>query len=318
MKLKTRWPNDRVRDDDPPASALARFFLQEDINFLITNRLPRALVTRAMGWFSRIESPVLANVSIALWRLFADDLALDEAKSTRFRSLHDCFVRELKEGARIVESDPEVMVSPCDAVIGAHGRVQGTEVIQAKGFPYSLEEVLGDQELVERHRDGSYVTLRLKANMYHRFHAPLDSRLTRLTYVSGDYWNVNPIALRRVEKLFCKNERAIVRLETARPDTTVTLVPVAAILVGSIRFRGANFPLDSSHRGRRDIECHVDYVRGEELGHFEAGSTIILFTTGAWRFSPGIREGATIRMGQPLMRLIRNNNAQSMTHIEEA
>jgi phosphatidylserine decarboxylase len=303
-----------TRDDDPPASALAKFFLQEDINFLVTNRLPRALVTRAMGWFSRIENPALARVSIALWRLFADDLALDEAKTTRFRSLHDCFIRELKAGARIVDADPDTLVSPCDAVIGAHGLLRGTEVIQAKGFHYTLDELLGDPELVEQHRDGFYVTLRLKANMYHRFHAPLESRLTQLSYVSGDFWNVNPIALRRVEKLFCKNERAIVRLEPTLPETAVTLVPIAAILVGSMRFRCVDVPLAPGHRGRRRFECNVDYRRGEELGRFEAGSTIILFATGPWRFSSEVREGATIRMGQALMRFTRTQDGADTGH----
>src|SRR5271170_3997493 len=82
---------------------LARFFLQEDLNFLLTNRIPRRQATLFMGWFSRIESPLLARLSIAIWRLFADDLRLDEAKRTDFRSLHECFVRELRPGSRPVD-----------------------------------------------------------------------------------------------------------------------------------------------------------------------------------------------------------------------
>src|SRR5262245_4231546 len=94
-------------------AALARIRAQEDLNFLLTNRIPRQALTRFMGWFSRIEQPAVSALSLWLWRLFAD-LRLHEARKTRFRSLHDCFVRELKEGARPVDPDPAVLTSPCD------------------------------------------------------------------------------------------------------------------------------------------------------------------------------------------------------------
>src|SRR5215475_15972324 len=87
---------------------------QEDLNFLLTNRVPRAALTRFMGWFSKIENPLVRDFSIGLWKLFSD-LDLSEAKKSHFRSLHDCFVRELKDGARPVDPDPRILVSPCDA-----------------------------------------------------------------------------------------------------------------------------------------------------------------------------------------------------------
>src|SRR5262245_51850600 len=89
---------------------ISRLVLQEDLNFLLTNRIPRHLSTRLMGWFSRIESPLLCSGSVAVWKLFAD-LELDEAKRQRFTSLHDCFTRELKDGARPLDPRPEVLVS---------------------------------------------------------------------------------------------------------------------------------------------------------------------------------------------------------------
>lgn len=293
-------------DSAPPApeesyaSVLARVFLQEDINFLLTNRLPRRYATKLIGWFSRIESRRLTALSLRAWQLFADDLRLEEAATDRFGSLHECFTRALKPGARPIDPRPDVLVSPCDAVVGAHGRIAGTRLIQAKGFPYTLEDLLGDDERVQRHRHGLFVTLRLKANMYHRFHAPCDASVERLTYVSGDTWNVNPIALRRVERLFCKNERAIVDLTPDCADAAVTLVPVAAILVGSIRFNGVETPLTLAHRGRREIPCAARVRKGEELGRFEAGSTILLFVTGPFRFDTNLAEGVAVRVGEPL------------------
>ncbi|HXX50945.1 MAG TPA: phosphatidylserine decarboxylase, partial [Xanthobacteraceae bacterium] len=190
---------------------ILKLFGQEDINFLLTNRIPRRLATQFIGWFSRIEQPIIRDLSIATWRLFSD-LDLSEAKKSRFASLHDCFIRELKHGARPIDAYPGILVSPCDAVVGACGSIAGAELFQAKGFPYTLQDLFCDPKLADEYRDGRYVTLRLKSSMYHRFHAPHDGRIERVTYISGDTWNVNPIALQRIERLFCKNERAIVRL----------------------------------------------------------------------------------------------------------
>src|SRR5262245_61433350 len=155
--------------------------MTEGLNFLLTNRIPRQALTRFMGWFSQIEQPLVRNLSIAAWRSFAD-LRLHEAKKARFSSLHDCFIRELKEGARPVNRDPAVLVSPCDAIVGASGSVEGTRVFQAKGFPYTLEDLLGDAKLAAAFRDATYVTLRITSSMYHRFHAPHDCRVMQVTY----------------------------------------------------------------------------------------------------------------------------------------
>ena len=183
---------------------------QEDLNFLLTNRIPRAALTRFMGWFSKIENPLVRDFSIACWRLFSD-LDLSEAKKTEFKSLHDCFTRELRPGLRPVDPDPAVVASPSDGIIGAFGRIADTELFQIKGAPYSLLDLLGDPALVEQHRNGRFLTLRLTSSMYHRFHAPYDCQIERVTFIHGDVWNVNPIALKRVERLFCKNERAVLR-----------------------------------------------------------------------------------------------------------
>ena len=116
---------------------LMRILQQEDINFLLTNRIPRRWLTRLVGRLSRIERPWFCAAAIAVWRLFSD-LDLSEAKKDRFTSLHECFTRELKAGARPIDADPDVLTSPCDALVGACGRVEGGMVLQAKGFPYPL------------------------------------------------------------------------------------------------------------------------------------------------------------------------------------
>jgi phosphatidylserine decarboxylase len=282
-------------------SELLRLLAQEDINFLLTNRIPRRLATRLVGWLSRIEQPLVRDLSIRVWRTFSD-LDLREAKKTQFRSMHDCFTRELKAGARPIDQRQDILVSPCDAIVGSCGTIAGTELFQAKGFPYRLEDLIGDRDAVEAHRNGRYVTLRLTAGMYHRFHAPHDGHVGEVIYISGDTWNVNPIALKRIERLFCKNERAVVRM-TLADGRPVTLVAVAAILVASIRLHCLDEPLNLRRRGPNLIACDARYAKGDELGWFEHGSTIIVFAPKGFTLCENVREGGRIRVGEPLMRL---------------
>ena len=283
-------------------SQLLRLLAQEDVNFLLTNRIPRRLATQFIGWFSRIEQPLVRDLSIAVWRLFCD-IDLREAKKTHFRSMHECFVRELKDGARPADIRPDILVSPCDGIVGACGAIDGTTLYQAKGFPYTLEELLGDRALVEAHRNGCYVTLRLTAGMYHRFHAPHDCRVERVIYFSGDTWNVNPIALKRIERLFCKNERAVVPTRLAAGGEVVTLVAVAAILVASIRLNWLDVLRSLDCRGRNVIAGEASFRKGDEMGRFEHGSTIIVFAPQGFALCDTVREGARVRAGEPLMRL---------------
>lgn len=279
---------------------LAKVTHQEDLNFLLTNRIPRRMLTRFMGWFSKIEQPLVREASIAVWRLFSD-LDLTEARQTRFKSMHDCFTRRLKDGARPVEADPAILVSPCDGIVGASGLIEDGQLLQVKGFSYGLSDLLHDPALVETYRNGRYVTLRLTSSMYHRFHAPHDSRVEAVTYISGDTWNVNPIALRRVEHLFCKNERAVIRTRLSGSEHPITMVPVAAILVAGIRLNFLDVRLPE--QAGRKIPCDAAFAKGEEMGWFEHGSTIIVFAPASLAPCEAVVEGSVIRMGQSLLRL---------------
>jgi phosphatidylserine decarboxylase len=284
-------------------SLIAAFAHQEDINFLLTNRIPRAALTRFMGWFSKIETPLVRDFSIGCWKLFSD-LDLSEARKTHFKSLHDCFTRELKPGMRPANPDPAIVASPCDAVIGAFGTIRDGELYQIKGAPYSLSDLLGDPALVAAHRNGKFVTLRLMSSMYHRFHAPHDCHIERITFIHGDTWNVNPIALKRIERLFCKNERAVIETRLENGDA-ITLVPVAAILVASIRLHFLNVVLNARTRGPTVFLCDVNVGKGEELGWFEHGSTIILLAPEHYGFCDNVKEGGRIRAGESLLRRFR-------------
>ena len=138
--------------------------------------------------------------------------------------------------------------------------------------------------------------------MYHRFHSPHDCRVEQGIYIAGDTWNVNPIALKRVERLFCKNERAVVQTTLAGGGQPVTLVAVAAILVASIRLHCLDAPLNLQHRGPNVLACNADVHKGDELGWFEHGSTIIVLEPGHFEFCDNVKDGARIFAGQPLLR----------------
>ena len=271
----------------------------ERLNFLVTNRIPRRALTIFIGWFSKLEHPVVCRMSIGVWRFFAD-LDLSDAKQSTFRSMHECFTRELKAGARPIDQNSGVATSPCDAYVGAHGSLDGINALQAKGASYSLLELLHDPLLVERYRDGKFVTLRLSSSMYHRFHAPFDCHVERVTYISGDVWNVNPSALSRIDRLFCKNERVVIPCTHAASGEMLTLVPVAAVLVASIRLHFIDVLLHLRYRGANLLRCSANLMKGQEMGWFQHGSTIIVFAPKELEFHETVRSGTMIKMGQPL------------------
>jgi phosphatidylserine decarboxylase len=271
------------------------------LNFVLTNRVPRALLTRVMGWFSRIRQPLVRDVSIALWQRFGD-LDLRDARKTRFDSVHDCFTRQLRPGARPIDADDAVLVSPCDAIVGACGSVLGTDVFQAKGLTYRLEELLDDPELARAYLGGCFATLRLTAGMYHRFHAPHDCTVEQVTYVPGDVFNVNPPAVALIERLYCRNERAVIRSRLRGRAGLITLVPVAAILVGGIRLQFIDLLLHLRYGGPQRIRCAAPLAKGAEMGWFEHGSTLLVFAPPGYATCEGITTGARIRMGQRLIR----------------
>lgn len=271
----------------------------EGLNFLVTNRIPRRMSTRFVGWFSRIERPWVRAPSIAVWRLFCD-VDLGDARKTRFASLHDAFVRELADGARPADPDPDVLASPCDAIVGACGRIEGDRLYQVKGSGYRLVDLLGDAEHAETYRDGRFATLRLTAGMYHHFHAPHDLAVEAVTYIDGDVWNVNPTALKRVERLYCRNERAAIRARLDPDGAPMTLVAVAAILVAGIRLPFLDDPLRGG--GTRTIPASASFAKGGRIGWFEHGSTIVMFVPNGFELDDGVRDGVRLRAGTPLFR----------------
>jgi phosphatidylserine decarboxylase len=287
-----------IKTESQPTSVLTK---REQLNFLLTNRIPRRYLTLFMGWFSKIENPWLTKISIAVWKVFAEDLKLEDAKKNTFNSLNACFTRELKPGLRPIDINEGIVTSPCDAIVGECGQIEGKTVFQAKGFPYEISELIPDVHINSKYQNGKFITLRLKSSMYHRFHAPISCKVNHVTYISGDTWNVNPISLKRIKKLFCRNERAVIELKTEHESNSITLVPVAAVLVACMKFNFLNEVLNLKYQGPNQISCDASFTKGDEMGYFEHGSTIILFATANYELCDGITTGTRVNMGQAIL-----------------
>jgi phosphatidylserine decarboxylase len=279
---------------------IARLAGHEGLNFLLTNRLPRRTATRFMGWFSRIEQPLVRDASIAVWRLFCD-VDLSDARKMHFTSMRDCFTRQLKPGARSFVADASMFASPCDAIVGANGPITDDSVHQIKGMDYRLSELVGDADAAGPFLGGRFVTLRLTAGMYHRFHAPRDLTVGSVTYFPGDCWNVNPPTLKRVPRLFCRNERAALRCTMAN-DQPLMIVAVAAVLVASIRLSFLDLPSTIRRGLVRRFVSGARLAQGQEMGWFEQGSTLVLLLPAGWEMA--VEEGTRLRAGEALARSV--------------
>jgi phosphatidylserine decarboxylase len=229
---------------------------------------------------------------------------LDEAEKP-FES-YDClqalFTRRLKDGVRIVDDSPDILVSPVDARVGAFGRIESGRLIQAKGLDYSAEALLGDAVLASAFQDGSFATLYLSPKDYHRIHTPCAGRVIRTIYEPGTLWPVNEQAVANVPQLFAVNERVTSILETEHG--LVACCMVGATNVGSIRL--AYRDLVTNRGGARDDTREPQppsLDRGAHLATFELGSTVVLLVANpSWQFS-GLESGRWEPLGRAICTL---------------
>lgn len=274
----------------------------ERINVVVTNGPARRWLTRFIGWLSRRRHPLVVHSSIRILQFFAGDLRLDEARRRDFRTLQDCFTRELKPGARPVCGDGDALVAPCDGELMAAGEVTEGRLIQAKGLTYTLDELVGDAAFARHYAGGVYATLRLRANMYHRFHAPDAGRLRTVHAIAGDVRNVNPAAIKCLPRVYCRNFRAVLPLHIAGLPRSLLVVPVAAVGVASLKIHGLTEPLGSERTGNGPVACDRQLARGDELGYFLQGSTVVVIAPAGVSLAWGAASGQTLRVGRPLMR----------------
>lgn len=279
---------------------------------------PKHLYSSAIGWGARrripraLRRPVLRTFA----RLAGIDLDEVELPLADYPTMSSFFARRLRDGARPISSDRREVVAPCDGRVSAAGEVRAGSLVQAKGRRYRLDTLLADPRLADRVDGGDQLTLYLSPADYHRVHSPVDGRLTRYTYIPGSLLPVGPFYAERVDDLFARNERMILEIET--DFGPVVLVLVGAAGVGNLRLAA---PEVESRRFRRQrmtrsvtLERPIRIHRGDELGAFQLGSTVVLiFSRGAIE-ARQLDYGARVRCGDTIASIL--TTAQLEGHSE--
>ena len=263
--------------------------------------LPKNALSRAVGAATRLPlpGPLGPGVMRAFARRYGIDLS-ECADPATFRTFGDFFARPLREGLRPVAPGETVVVSPVDAVVSETGVAAGGRMIQAKGIDYAVEALLADPARGTAFHGGAYATLYLSPRDYHRIHFPLGGEVVGWRYVPGMLWPVNEASVRNVPGLFTVNERLVTYLRS--PLGLVAIVAVGATVVGRVR-ASYDPAVPLTNRGgavqARDYPSPIPVSKGQELGAFEMGSTVILvFEPGRVRLAPAIRPGAAVRVGE--------------------
>jgi phosphatidylserine decarboxylase len=269
----------------------------------ILKLLPQHLLSRGIYMLTRWDWPPFKNAFIRLFiRLFK--VEMQEAATPwpeDYPTFNAFFTRTLRQGARPICEDGQ-LACPADGRLSAFGDIRHGQLLQAKGMDYSLEELLGgDKGLAERFTDGSFATVYLSPKDYHRVHMPLSGSLQETLHVPGRLFSVNAATARTLPRLFSRNERVVTVFETEIGPMAVILV--GAIFVGCMDtvWAGTLAPADLRISRWPEPEQKVQLARGEEMGRFNMGSTVILlFAKDALDWGQDLREGQKVRMGEAL------------------
>lgn len=263
-------------------------------NKLIVFRLlPKKMLSHAMGklvslplpkWILKLAIKLFSRYFKVDWQIVAEPIAY-------FNTFQDFFIRKLKAGVRPIDSEANAIVSPCDGSFGQTGTINNGVLLQIKGRSYSLTSFLASESLAGEFEGGTYVTIYLSPRDYHRFHAPFNLQLMQNIYLPGKFWPVNQWAVANVENLFSVNERKIMLLKSNNSlQVSAAMVAVGAMMVGKIK---TNF-----------IAPSEAISKGEEMGYFEFGSTIVLLIKPKFGNLNQFAVGMPIKMGQTIGKLI--------------
>lgn len=274
--------------------------------------LPQRALSRLVGALGRLESPRwLIQAAIgAFARRYGVDLAEADRTLGDYRSFTDFFTRRLAAGARPLAEDPRALVWPADGTVAAGGRVEAGRMLQAKGIDYRVADLLGDQALAARFEGGAYRTVYLSPRDYHRVHAPWRGRLVRRIHLPGRLYSVSEATVAAIPGVFAGNERVVLVLEDPNLGCWV-LVLVGALIIGGIEtpFEGTiNPPPASLDADRRWHEDPPRVARGDEIGLFRAGSTVIVLFAPCRSEQHAVAqgeatEGSAVRMGEIMGRV---------------
>ncbi|WP_144393934.1 archaetidylserine decarboxylase [Pleionea sediminis] len=252
------------------------------------------------------------NLRIKNWviKTFAKHYGVDmsiavEPDLTAYESFNDFFTRAIRPETRPICDDPDTLACPVDGAVSQFGKITNGDIIQAKGHSYTVQDLLGgDAKLAEQFEDGEFITIYLSPKDYHRYHMPIDGKLTRMIHVPGKLFSVNPLTARTVPRLFARNERVVAMFDT--DFGPLAYVAVGATIVGSMEMAWSGIvtpPTIKDVSETQYAEGDVTLKRGDEVGRFRLGSTVILLLPkGSYSWDESIKNEAPTLLGQPMVK----------------
>ncbi|MBU4246490.1 MAG: archaetidylserine decarboxylase [Nanoarchaeota archaeon] len=263
---------------------------------------PKEFISRALGKLAKKKLPkiILIPWISSYCVLFGVNMSESKKDAYDFQTFDEFFTRELKSGIRKIDVSKNSVISPVDGKMMEFGAIEKNMLIQAKGKIYMLESLLEDGALASKFENGSFLTIYLAPKNYHRIHAPISGKIAGYQYIPGSLFCVNKISSETIENLFSKNERLITYLECRK--NTIAIVKVGACVVGKIcaTYENAAFDTSCNMALKKTYSKKIPIEKGEEIGRFEIGSTVVLlFESGVITFGDLVR-GAEIKMGQKI------------------
>ena len=272
-----------------------------DSTFMTLMRLlPKSALSTAVGLATRAPVPAPLHQAVVRWFAKQYRVNLDEAEGPieQYPTFGQFFTRRLKPGMRPQDEAAEAIVSPCDGAISQIGQIESGRCLQAKGISFPVDKLLGDARRALEFEGGQFATIYLSPRDYHRFHSPLEGRVTGYSYLPGAFWPVNQASVKSVDALFAINERLVTWLDTSLGH--VAYIAVGATCVSRIH---AAYDAVVTHTGAGqkvvNYERPIPIAKGGEIGMFEMGSTVILlFQKDRVTFESGLRAESPLRLGE--------------------
>jgi phosphatidylserine decarboxylase len=282
--------------------------LSDTIKITFQYIMPKHAISRLVGKLAAAKMGWLTTKLISMF-IKAYNINMDEAKlkkASDFDTFNNFFTRELEEGARTINDNEKTLCYPVDGAISQQGDIVDGQLIQAKGFNYSLTSLLGgDEQTAAPFQGGTFSCIYLAPKDYHRIHMPIAATLREMIYVPGELFSVNPLTAQNVPDLFARNERVVAIFDTDMGELAMVLV--GATIVASIEttWAGTITPPAGKDIFRWQYPKNgadaITFKKGDEMGRFKLGSTVV--STFAPKmiseFTPGAGPGTVTRLGEP-------------------
>ncbi len=271
--------------------------------------LPQKLLSRLVFWLMRVQVKPVKNFIIKRIST-AYNINMQEAESDNindYRHFNAFFTRKLKDGVRPIDNNPKSIISPVDGAISQCGTIKEGRIFQAKGFDFSVKELLAcDEKTANFYKNGQFATIYLSPKDYHRMHTPMDCEVSKTVHVPGRLFSVAKWTAESIPRLFARNERLVCYLETEIGQ--IAYVLVGAIMVSSMetRMNGLVTPPYANTVHEVAITGQTSFKKGDELGRFNMGSTVILlFPANTVQLLPDLSENDAVKLGEKIATIMQ-------------